>query len=382
MVDSIVVGELKMSDDYPYNDDLIIENDDFENTCKIYPLISFSLRFPELISEFCKVDDVALKAKMLLRCLGLSSVGMVLISLTAASAAPFYHGNHIWADVIITAAAIIGILGGAIGLGLFSMKCKEVWLQNRLVVECLRQFHFTLLIRLAPDIVTIAASRLEGAPADRSNALLHEFERKRVAALLELLPNLVCRKAAELTAIIEAPDASPAFRVPPMPPADIFNTVAGAELLSAYGTLRLKRQKQYAEYKLQKRGLIFSAFPRSQAVILSNLSMGCVILLLVLHMISAGIILWDQGHHTTIIDFAAVWIALLALSIRAVEEGLKPHAEIERYRHYRMTCDRIHERFQSGDLTEKLSAIEEMEQAAYEEMVAFLRSYHEARFTM
>lgn len=371
-----------MDDKYPYNDDLLIEGKDYDNAGKIYPGISFSLRFPELIAELNDSDAKALKAKLVLRVLGVSAVGMVLTSLTAASAASFYHGSHFWAGIIITAAAFIGVLGGAIGLGLFSARSKEAWLENRLVVECLRQFHFMLMIRLAPEIIAIAHSRQNGEPTERTNALHQEFERKRSAALLELAPNLIRRKAAELASIIEASEARPAFRVQPMPPAEIFNCAAGAELLSAYGTLRLRRQKQFAEYKLQKRGILFSAFPRSQAAILSNLSFGCVILLLVLHLVSAGVFLWDEHHHTAIIDFVAVWIALFALSVRAIEEGLKPQAEIERYRHYRMTCDRIHERFHTGDLNEKLSAIAEMEQAAYEEMVAFLRSYHEARFTM
>ena len=161
-----------MDDKYPYNDDLLIEGKDYDNAGKIYPGISFSLRFPQLIDELQDCDVKALKAKAVLRVLGLSAVGMVLTSLTAASAAPFYHGNHFWAGIIITAAAFTGVLGGAIGLGLFSARSKEAWLENRLVVECLRQFHFMLMIRLAPDIIAIASSRQNGKPTEHTNALI------------------------------------------------------------------------------------------------------------------------------------------------------------------------------------------------------------------
>jgi hypothetical protein len=75
-------------------------------------------------------------------------------------------------------------------------------------------------------------------------------------------------------------------------------------------------------------------------------------------------------------------IALFALALRAVEEGLKPKAEIERYRHYQSAARRALEEFDKGDTRSKLEAAKSLERAAYDEMAIFLKSYEEAGFKM
>jgi hypothetical protein len=72
----------------------------------------------------------------------------------------------------------------------------------------------------------------------------------------------------------------------------------------------------------------------------------------------------------------------LALALRAIEEGLKPKAEIERYRHYQAVTRRALEEFDKGDTRSKLEAVKTLERAAYDELTIFLKAHEEAGFKM
>jgi hypothetical protein len=76
-----------------------------------------------------------------------------------------------------------------------------------------------------------------------------------------------------------------------------------------------------------------------------------------------------------------IWIAIVALAFRALQEGLQPEREIERYRHYRAGIRAIRDRFdQASSPAEKFEVMQEMERLTFDEFVNFLRSNDEARF--
>jgi hypothetical protein len=76
-----------------------------------------------------------------------------------------------------------------------------------------------------------------------------------------------------------------------------------------------------------------------------------------------------------------IWVAIVALAFRALQEGLQPEREIERYRHYRAGIRAIRDRFdQASSPGEKFEVMQEMERLTFDEFVNFLRSNDEARF--
>jgi hypothetical protein len=78
-----------------------------------------------------------------------------------------------------------------------------------------------------------------------------------------------------------------------------------------------------------------------------------------------------------------VWIAIAALGIRAIEAGLQPEREVERYQQYRFAVKAVLHRFEASDsLREKADAMEDMERLSYEEMRSFILTNTRARFVI
>ncbi|HEY1631408.1 MAG TPA: hypothetical protein VGF56_08830 [Rhizomicrobium sp.] len=360
-----------MDDGYPYNDDLLRTPGDQERARAEYGPIAFALHFPAMLERFEAADNIANNAKQYVRRMGLRSVAAVTLALLVASAAPLYRNYH-WSDAVVFAAALLGIGGGLVGLGLRSAAHKAKWLENRLVTERLRHLHFRLLIVLAPAILDAAES------GDWTH-----FEANRAAALGAFEQDVIKRKESELEAIIEAcADPPPANLDENIKPA-CFDKPNGALLLKAYRNLRIVRQLQFADYKLLKKGGLFSPFARTQASVLSVVGYICIFLLLALHISFAFLsTLGVSAESLELLDVVAIWTAFIALALRTIEEGLKPRAEVERYRHYQATVKRILEQFDRSDLDGKLSAAVALEHASFDEMAIFLRSNSEARFTM
>lgn len=349
-----------MVEPYPYNDDLLRSASDQEAARDQYGPIAFALIFPALLALFAEADVVANAEKRKLRRRGLASVALVTVALLAASATPELGSKEL-SMVVGFIAALLGIAGAL--LGYFNTPHK--WLQYRLVTESLRQFHFRTLIQMAPDILAAVAS------GDST-----VFDKKRAGALAGFEQDVIKRKAALMDALIEAPETSKSDLIAPAPDPAVFTQESGPLLLSAYRNLRILRQCQYADYKLSRGSGLFSSFPKRQANILGMIGLACIALLLLAHVGSA--IFASNGT----LHLAAVWIALLALSSRVIEEGLKPRAEVERYRHYQASTYRILDTFDRGDAAGRIRAAEQLERAAFDEMVIFLRSHDEARFTM
>lgn len=361
-----------LADTYPYNDDLLTTQEDRAQAAASFGPIANALYFPDLVAKVQYADRIANASKRAMRQLGLWSVGLVTAALFIASAAPQYHHLH-WLSVsMVVISAIAGVVGGLIGFGLGSNKRKTKWLEERLVTESLRQLHFRLLLSLAPEILDAAVS------GDWSI-----FEKKRSAALGAFDQNVLKRKSDVLQIIMEKPDQDPIAFGTNTPDPRAFGDSHSERLLAAYRELRILRQRQYAEHKLSlQRGTIW-AFPRRQILALNVAAFACVGVLFVLHIASAGILTWEEGDRISPwLHLAAIWTALVALALRALEEGLKPRAEVERYRHYQLMARRADERYGQTDAAGKIALARSFENEATDEMALFLRANGEARFSI
>jgi hypothetical protein len=219
--------------------------------------------------------------------------------------------------------------------------------------------------------------------------LSSDIRKKGVTLLADFAKNVIARKSAEFDALMERGDERLQPEIEAMPSPESFFGPAGEKLLKAYETLRLLRQRQFSDYKLRDDGRLFSKFPRTQAKVLGWVGIGCILAILFLDVFAAAKAIFhanankaETGSISNLSHQLAIWIALLALAIRAIEEGLKPRAEIERYRHYQAVTERLLERYSHSAKATKIEIMRTMEHAAYDEMVIFLRSYHESRFVM
>jgi hypothetical protein len=158
-------------------------------------------------------------------------------------------------------------------------------------------------------------------------------------------------------------------------------------VFEAYRDLRILHQINHANYKLQNDYKLFSAMPRRQGQVLSHLSLIAVVLLCI---VDAGV-LWQVFFPGSVWTVAAtdwisvftVCIALAALSVRAIEQGLQPEREAERYQQYRSAMRAILDRFdRAQSQAEKFPIMEEMEHLCFDELRNFLTTNERARFVL
>jgi hypothetical protein len=74
---------------------------------------------------------------------------------------------------------------------------------------------------------------------------------------------------------------------------------------------------------------------------------------------------------------------MVALAARALEDGLKPQREVERYEQYRASVRVARVRFDAAlDMQTRLEVMRAFEQTSMEEMRVFLRTYAKARYLL
>ena len=157
----------------------------------------------------------------------------------------------------------------------------------------------------------------------------------------------------------------------------------------AYRELRIMHQIGYANYKLMDDHKILSKAPRRQAAVLSAIAFICIILLCAIHVgvlisvIAPGESFWAEFRTSELASVIVIWFAIVALGVRAIEQGLQPEREIERYQQYLSAVRAILERFDNARTqAEKVKVMQEMERASFDEMRNFLITNDRARFVM
>jgi hypothetical protein len=121
--------------------------------------------------------------------------------------------------------------------------------------------------------------------------------------------------------------------------------------------------------------------------VFSQLIFAWILLLVVMHVGVLAGALFPSSIFTVFHDREAIvviiWLALAALTTRAIEQGLQPEREIERYQQYRSGVRAILERYdEASSQNAKIEIMREMERLAFDEMRNFLITNERSRFIM
>lgn len=362
---------------HKFNDDLLLAREDRDLAARKYPAIEHVLDHPELRDLFVAKDKPANRAKSRARKAGLWAIGLVWFALVIASSEHLLAETG-WARtfaVISAACGLIGVVIGGTGI-LFAAK-KQEWLYGRLLTERIRQFHFQTFVFRWPEILrSLSGEEARAAFRVQRKLWFDEFHAHFHGKLDE-----------QFTSTIEDETQKGAW---------LHETESGggessedpglAPLFQAYRELRIMHQIGYANHQLKDDRRIFSPAPRRQAAVFSSVSFICVILVCAIHVaVLAGVLsqsaMWVA--HAEIASLIIVWIAIAALAVRAIEDGLQPEREAERYQQYRSSVAFVLERFdRAASQREKLHIMQEMERLVFDEMRNFLIAGNRSRFVM
>ena len=331
------------------------------------------LAYEKLTKVFAPIDQKANTAKAVSRKRGYMAIALGTFSLVAASLALRLDDPYeTWLSRI---AAVAGVLSLAIGLiGVLHAAPKRRWLKLRYQTERLRQFHFQSAIALLPDLLDAIKNPSNTRFASERDRLFGRF-----------VPlNLNDAAADRLGAILREEDKD-GWMFDKMPSGPLADDDAFTEFERSYKHYRLKGQIDYCDKKLRKRSLaLVPETPAEQSSYFSTVAIFCIIGATLLHVITAGVPDDVISHHAKFwLNIGVVWLAVAVLAVRALEEGLRPHRETERYRQYRTALRSVEARLNAATTpSEKIAAMKELEQISFEEMTTFLREHDDAKFVM
>jgi hypothetical protein len=421
---------------HAFNSDLLANEHDRDKVRDLYPPLEDILYHQELIETFGKYNVVADDAKKRSRTLGKLAIvlGGAAIALAAIEVALGFHkeSGTLLFGFLAALCGILSIVIGAFGV-LFGDK-KRKWLHNRFMGERIRQFHFQSLIVQFPEIIGFLLAHGEKAAklkakflADRAR-LFRRFvgeyegmagrftgvissEGEKEVWVLKPEPEIAARRAGnndlvdieklhlalqELERELEREGGS-------RHPGGAEKAKHGAgerpelELFfQAYLDLRINHQLGYTNYKLDNDHKIFSESPVRQAEVLENISKAGVAWLFLIHAVVlviagsalAAIPLAINGIEArTLVSYifsaAIIAIAIVALLIRAFQQGLQPEREAERYQQYRSALLRVREQFEAAETPmEKLDSMRQVERVSFDEMRNFLISNERVAFVV
>jgi hypothetical protein len=236
---------------------------------------------------------------------------------------------------------------------------KRSWLQDRLMTERLRQYHFQTLVLRLPEI--LQSLKYEAAKT--------AFGTQRDLRFGDFKTRFVGKLDSELTrAISEEHESDVWLHSARHDTGDFGQSDRLDPLFKAYRELRIEQQLGYVNHKLRDDQNLFSNAPRSQAALFSNVGFLCIAMLCAIHLFSISVIVLNPSEWQKIswvISILSIILALVALAIRAVEQGLQPEREVERYQQYRSALRAILERFDfASSTTEKVATMRELERYA------------------
>jgi hypothetical protein len=337
--------------------------------------VRFAFEFPRLLQDFRQADEIANKAKRTSRQMGYLSIALVLAALLIASSAPVRHALHVDHQTTLVLgylSAGLGLVGGALAfLGMHSSSPRRVWLHHRLKTEMMRLFHFHYMAARLPEL-----ARAKDDADKRAGYLAGRDE-----AYSALLSGPLADSEAELARIAAGKAAHDFTAVSPASLTGEEDPNALADAFAAWRALRLSWQLGYAEAKLSHTANARGLSSRQTEHAFSVFAWTCVVAILALHLVQIGVGS-DSAHHVWI-EVAVIWAALVALAARALEDGLQPQRDVERYEQYRAKTTVALERFDAADgIVARLEVVRGFERTSLEEMRVFLRTHARSRFML
>jgi hypothetical protein len=361
-----------------FNDDLLLHEVDRQLVKQRFPELFYVLDFPELRDLFSAYELEGNSAKSNRHHKGLWAIGLTAVGLLAATPLLSDQYAKAWALTIGILAAVLGIVGVLQeSFGILSGASKERWLCARLMTERLRQFQFQVLTYRLQDILD---------PSVPQRARMETLVAKRNRWFAEFRLNYEGHLPARLQAILDD-DAEEDFLLHhdvgcTVPPAAVGADLE--QLFAAYRALRFEHQIQYANYKLLPTTRFFDS-PVKQWRIFRNTALILIFLILLGHLAVAVSLSPPFGWASLarVLHLFMLPLVVAILVARALEEGLQPAREVERYTRYRASVVSLLGRFDRAILPEeKLRVMREMERTSYQEMRGFLKTHFESRYIL
>jgi hypothetical protein len=359
-----------------FNHDLLVNKADRATLREAFPELVHVLEFPELVELFQKRNRAASRAKERSRQAGYAAIAMGALAAIILTIEPLFALGLL--AILAPLAAGLGALSILAGSRVLHGGAKRAWLRDRLMCERLRQLHFQAFARKLPTLAkSLADEAGREAFLEARRHWLKAFQfRYSGNEDAKLGMSLNDEESEELWLI------DPADPDPGEPGLERYET-----LLQAYRTLRLDHQIQFASLKLEGGPGTKSEVQRAHGFsrvlyisIIATFAVHATILCLFLVKQASGL---DVMPYAQFSPFVISMVSTLVLASRALEEGLQPGREVERYLQYRSTLRAIRARFDRAEtLEEKLDAIRATEQAAYSEMCTFLKIHNDASFRM
>lgn len=338
------------------------------------PAVRFAFEFPDLLARFRTIDKVAMAAKTASRRSGFLSVGLVLSALLLASAQPVMpemsHEAHVLIGYLSTG---VGLLGAALGfLGLRKTAARRRWLKARLQTEVMRLFHFHYIAARLPELAMV-----KGDPQRQAAYLA-----RRDQAFRQLLEDHLKDPERELVRLSNREDALALDPlVGEMAPTGEEDPQAMEQAFAVWRTLRFDWQLGYCDAKLAHKATSGKASSVQVERRFSTVAWICLGIVILLHVSQVP----AEALHLprAAMEVAIVWVALTALALRALEDGLQPQREVERYEQYRANILSSRERLEAaGSLESRLEVIRAFERTSLEEMRVFMRTHARSRFLL
>lgn len=363
---------------HKFNDDLLLAREDRDLAARRYPAILHVLDHPELRRLFAVHDAPANRAKRRARSAGLWAIVLVWIALVIASSEYLLTHTHWAARIFAVVSAVCGLAGVIIGgTGILFARKKQEWLHGRLMTERIRQFHFQTLAFRLPEIL----QSLRGPEAKAA------FESERKLWFDEFTARFHGKLDEQFTGTLEDETQEEIWLHEPEKERGGASEHCNLDpIFAAYRELRILHQIGYANHQLKDDRRIFSAAPRRQAAVFSAFGFTCILLVCVIHLgVLAGVVFkplaWEAN--SAIASMIIIWIAIAALAVRAIQDGLQPEREVERYQQYRSSVRFVLERFdRASSQAEKVQIMREMERLVFDEMRNFLIAGNRSRFLM
>lgn len=337
------------------------------------------LDHPELRQLFAVYDKPANRAKRKARTAGLWAIGLVWVALAIASLEHLLMHHPPWAKALAAISAVCGLTGVVIGgTGVLFAARKREWLHRRLMTERTRHFHFQTFVFRWPEILhSLGAEEGRAAFLLKRKAWFEEFQAHFHGKLDEQF--MIVLEDEKQTDIWLHETEKEGSKTPEHPALD--------PLFTAYRELRIRHQIGYANTQLKDDHRIFSALPRRQAAVFSAFTFICIVLVCAIHLVVLAGVFFSNSSIlaaiSAITSTAIIWIAIAALAARAIQDGLQPEREVERYQQYGSAVRFVLERFDgAASQAEKLQIMQEMERLAFDEMRNFLISGNRTRFVM
>lgn len=335
------------------------------------------LDWPELRSLFEEHNRRAGQLRRHSQALGFAVVCSAALGVAIAAASPLLAGTEFGpfpAELVAASlSAVLTLASGIAGFWLWGgARVRSRWIIHRYWTERLRQLYFQALVADLPA----------AAAAMRSKSALRAWHRTRDGLLKDFAREM--QDPAYQIQITREDLVDSMFWVLP----DIAHTTeaslpaSSSELNRLLRYLRRRRfgiQEEYTKKKLQQN----LSSPRVRAVA-TRIASDILSALMVLLALAVAILLLSGAQTTdlpikTCLAAGGIVGALIA-GLRAFDEGVRNRGDAERYEWYLAAVRDLAARFDTGDDSEKVRALAQLERMAYREMRGFVEAHLTARF--